>query len=246
MFEAITEYKTRADRKLMQKIQAILFVSEGAVSIDDLCQSLGEDYEDIEMSLADLDDYLCEENSALEIREVADGFQLFTKDEYYEACESYILDQDRRKLSGSAIEVLSIVAYTQPVTRSQISEIRGVNSDPLVTTLINKGYVFESGVSADAGNPALLSTTTQFLNSFGFTSIDEIPPIEDFAPDEDARISIAERLGALHSRNVSSGDDEFLAVEKNSVASGENASMSNGDDECLSSASLAVSNGDDE
>ena len=130
MFEAITEYKTRADRKLMQKIQAILFVSEGAVSIDDLCQSLGEDYEDIEMSLADLDDYLCEENSALEIREVADGFQLFTKDEYYEACESYILDQDRRKLSGSAIEVLSIVAYTQPVTRSQISEIRGVNSDP--------------------------------------------------------------------------------------------------------------------
>ena len=207
MFEAITEYKTRSDRKLMQKIEAILFVSEGAVSMDDLCSALGEDAEDIELSIADLDDYLFEDESALEIREVAGGYQLFTKEEYFDACESFILDQDRRKLSASAVEVLSIVAYTQPVTRSQIAEIRGVNSDSLVTTLINKGYIFESGISTDAGNPALLSTTTQFLNSFGLTDIEQLPPLEEFAPDEDARISIAERLGALRSRNTELADE---------------------------------------
>lgn len=207
MFEFLDEYETRADRHLMQKLQAILFISENPLSLDDFCNALQEKPEDVEKSLADLEEYLLSDESAIELREVAEGYQLFTKADYFSACESFLLDQNKRKLSASAIETLAIVAYTQPVTRAQVAEIRGVNSDSLITTLVNKGYVFESGVSEEAGNPALMSTTTKFLDAFGFTSIEEMPPLEDFAPDEEARIAIAERLGALNARNSDTNSD---------------------------------------
>lgn len=198
MFEAITEYETRADRHIMQKIEALLFVSEGPVDMDTLMEATGCDADEVEMTLADLEEYLEDEDSALELREVAGGFQLYTKDDYHEFLEDYLVAQDRRKLSVSAIETLSIVAYTQPVTRAQIAEIRGVNSDSLITTLINKGYIFESGVADTQGNPALLSTTTKFLEKMGINTIEDLPDLAEFAPDEEARIAIAERLGALH------------------------------------------------
>ena len=207
MFEFIDEYETRADRHLMQKLQAILFISENPVTLDDFCNALQEEPDEVERSLADLEEYLSSDDSAIELREVAEGYQLFTKADYFSACESFLLDQNKRKLSASAIETLAIVAYTQPVTRAQVAEIRGVNSDSLITTLVNKGYVFESGVSEEAGNPALMSTTTKFLDAFGFTSIEEMPPLEDFAPDEEARIAIAERLGALNARNSEGNED---------------------------------------
>ena len=207
MFEFIDEYETRADRHLMQKLQAILFISENPVTLDDFCNALQEEPDEVERSLADLEEYLSSDDSAIELREVAEGYQLFTKADYFSACESFLLDQNKRKLSASAIETLAIVAYTQPVTRAQVAEIRGVNSDSLITTLVNKGYVFESGVSEEAGNPALMSTTTKFLDAFGFTSIEEMPPLEDFAPDEEARIAIAERLGALNARNSDTSED---------------------------------------
>ena len=207
MFEFIDEYETRADRHLMQKLQAILFISENPVTLDDFCNALQEEPDEVERSLADLEEYLSSDDSAIELREVAEGYQLFTKADYFSACESFLLDQNKRKLSASAIETLAIVAYTQPVTRAQVAEIRGVNSDSLITTLVNKGYVFESGISEEAGNPALMSTTTKFLDAFGFTSIEEMPPLEDFAPDEEARIAIAERLGALNARNSDTSED---------------------------------------
>ena len=211
MFESIVDYETRDDRRLMQKLQAIMFISEKPLTLDDFCSALGEEPEDVERSLADLEDYLAEEKSALELREVAGGYQLFTKSDYFDACESFLLDQNKRKLSASSIETLAIIAYSQPVTRAQVAEVRGVNSDSLITTLINKGYVFESGVSEEAGNPALISTTEKFLNAFGFMSLDEMPLLEDFAPDEEARVAIAERLGALSSRNSSSSTDIEVA-----------------------------------
>lgn len=198
MFEAITEYETRAERRLMQKIEALLFVSDEPLDVDTLMEALGCDAEEVEMTLADLEEYLEDEDSALELREVAGGYQLFTKSEFHDFLADYLISQDRRKLSNAALEVLSIVAYCQPVTRSQISEIRGVNSDSNVTTLINKGFIFESGVEDSPGNPALLSTTEKFLQKIGVTEISELPPLESFAPDEETRISIAERLGALH------------------------------------------------
>ena len=197
--------KKREDDKpsnLMQKLQAILFISEQPLTLEDFSESLGIGAEEIRMALFDLEEFLKCDKSAIELRELADGFQLFTKREYFGACEGFLLDQNKRKLSASAVETLAIVAYTQPVTRAQIAEIRGVNSDTIVATLINKGYVFESGISEDVGNPALLSTTTKFLDAFGFNSIYDLPPLENFAPDEDARIAIAERLGALNSRNT--------------------------------------------
>ncbi len=207
MIKFFSDQEPKNDEHLMQKLQAIMFISESPLTLDDFSNALGEDSEKIETALIDLEESLNDDDSAIELREVADGYQLCTKNEYFEACEKFLLDQNKRKLSASSIETLAIVAYTQPVTRAQVAEIRGVNSDSLITTLINKGYVFESGVSEDAGNPALLSTTTKFLNAFGFMSIEELPNIEDFAPDEDARIAIAERLGALNSRNTEEADD---------------------------------------
>lgn len=207
MLEFLDRCETHDERHLMQKLQAILFISENPITLDDFSRALNEEAEEIEKGLADLEEFLANDASAIELREMANGYQLFTKADYFGACESFLLDQNKRKLSTSAMETLAIISYTQPVTRAQVSEIRGVNSDSLITTLINKGYIFESGVSEEAGNPALVSTTNKFLDSFGFMSIEDMPPLEDFAPDEEARIAIAERLCALNSRNTEIAQD---------------------------------------
>lgn len=105
---------------------------------------------------------------------------------------------DPRKLSNAALETLAIIAYSQPVTRAGVASVRGVSSDSSINSLIEKGLVKEAGVADTAGNPILYATTNKFLENFGLNSIKDLPKIEDFAPDEDTKRFIFERLSATH------------------------------------------------
>lgn len=94
------------------------------------------------------------------------------------------------------METLSIIAYSQPVTRAGVSAVRGVNSDSSINSLMEKGLVKEAGVADTAGSPILYATTNKFLENFGLNSIEDLPNIEDFAPDEETKKFIFDRLSA--------------------------------------------------
>ena len=99
-------------------------------------------------------------------------------------------------MSQAALEVLAIVAYGQPITRAQISAIRGVMSDTPLNTLIDRGYIREAGAADAPGSPMQYATTRVFLEKYGLRSPDDLPPLEEFAPDEKTAALIRERLGA--------------------------------------------------
>ncbi len=186
--------------ELASKLEALLFISTDNLTKDELTRALDICEEELDLVVDSLRSRLERSRSAIELREVASGFQLFTKGDYQDFLEEYIASNDNRKLSTSSIETLAIVAYCQPITRSQIAEIRGANSDQLVSGLVRRGYVCEVGV-ADDGGAALFGTTNAFLDAIGILDIAELPPLEQFAPDAETRVAIAERLGAIRERN---------------------------------------------
>ena len=125
-------------------------------------------------------------------------------------CGSTVLSWDTRKMSQAALEVLSIIAYGQPMTRAQIAAIRGVNSDGVVSTLLDRGLIREAGTSDAPGNPVLYGTSAAFLEKFGLASPRDLPDLEGFAPDEKTAQLIRERLGAAQAANEPT-DDEVAA-----------------------------------
>ena len=135
---------------------------------------------------------------------MAGGWRLYTHPAYHELIERYVLSWDTRKLSQAAMETLAIVAYLQPVTRSGVASVRGVNSDSSINSLVEKGLVREAGVADAPGNPTLYATTRAFLEKFGLRSTADLPDLDQFAPDDDTRAFIRERLSATR-------EDAFVA-----------------------------------
>lgn len=135
-----------------------------------------------------------EANRGFQLREVAGGWRLFTHPAFHDQVADYVLSWDTRRLSQAALETLAVIAYHQPVTREGVRAIRGVNSDGVIGSLKEKGLVRECGHEADRGQAILYGTTRLFLERFGLKSLRELPPLEDFAPDEESKQFIRERL----------------------------------------------------
>ena len=190
MFEGLQE------EQLPAAIEALLFVTDEPVSAIALAQMLEVETAEATSALVKLQGQLERENRGIQLYEVAGGWRLCTHPVFHELLEQYVLSWDTRKLSGAALEVLAIVAYLQPVTRNQISAVRGVTSDGPLNTLVDRGYVREAGNAETPGNPTLYATTRTFLERYGLTSVKDLPPLQDFAPDEKTVQLIRERLGA--------------------------------------------------
>lgn len=177
-------------------LEALLFVSDEPVSALTLAKMLDENVEEIALALEELQRQLEEGTRGVVLREVAGGWRLYTHPAYHELIEQYVLSWDTRRMSNAALEVLAIVAYSQPVTKAQVSAIRGVTSDSALNTLVERGYVREAGVADAPGNPMTYATTRTFLEQYGLRSLDDLPNVEEFAPDEKTAQLIRERLGA--------------------------------------------------
>lgn len=177
-------------------LEALLFVTDEPVSALTLAKMLEENVEEIELALEALQRKLEEGARGIQLREVAGGWRLYTHPAYHELIEQYVLSWDTRRMSSAALEVLAIVAYAQPVTRAQVSAIRGVTSDGPLNTLVERGYVREAGSADTPGNPTLYATTRTFLEQYGLRSPADLPDLEEFAPDEKTAQLIRERLGA--------------------------------------------------
>jgi len=167
-----------AMRVVKAKIEALLFVSSLPMSIHQLGTYADEKPVIIEEALKQIaEEY--KDGHSLRLQEFNGRFQLTTAPEYSDVIERYLGQEETSLLSQAALEALAIVAYRQPVTRPDVDEIRGVNSEGVIRNLLNKGLIQEIGRSEGVGRPILYGTTNEFLQYFGFSSLKDLPPISE-------------------------------------------------------------------
>lgn len=195
-------------------LEALLLVSSDPVSAAQLSAVLGATPGEIASLLAELKTEYEEANRGFQLREVAGGWRLFTHPAFHEQVEAFVLSWDTQKLSQAALEALAVIAYHQPVTREMVKGIRGVNSDGVISSLVDKGLVRELGRDTAHGQAILYGTTNAFLEKFGLRSTKDLPDLEQFAPDEQARRFIRERLSGRSIQSTLDEVDQDLEEER--------------------------------
>jgi len=161
-------------------IEALLFVSDKPISIDTL-RDLLKDADAVEVRgiIEELNGEYASSGRSFNIKEIAGGFQMLT-DPIYSKWISLLYKKPADKLSGPALETLAIIAYRQPITRSEIEAIRGVNVDGVLHTLEERQLIRTRGRLDAPGRPILYGTTSEFLQHFGLKSLDELPKLKEF------------------------------------------------------------------
>ncbi len=167
--------------ELKPVVEAILFTSHNPVLVEEIRRVVPEaSPSEIKQAAVSLQEELQNASRGTRINAVAGGFQMCTAPEYADAVKKFHQVERKEKLSRSALETLAIVAYRQPVTRSEIEEIRGVGVDYIMKKLLELGLVRVMGRKKAVGAPLLYGTTDKFLSYFGLASLAELPKVEDF------------------------------------------------------------------
>ena len=166
------------ENHLQAALEAILFAAGDPISIDRLAEITGYNKKDLEPVLAYMQDRYHRQEQGIHLRKLENTYVLCTKPEMKLYLERVFAPRQRTPLSQAAYETLSVIAYNQPVTRAQIEAVRGVNSDSLVSRLLERGWIRECGTLEGPGHPALFETTKQFLMEFGISSVMELPALE--------------------------------------------------------------------
>lgn len=164
-------------------IEAVLFAAGKEVSFGGISAALGEDVDKAVEITRNLIQKYKTEKRGISIIETGDSFQMCTNIEYFKNIKNIYEAPRKKQLTPSILETLAIIAYKQPVTRGNIEEIRGVNSDRAVNKLIEYNLIAEKGRLNAPGKPILFGTTNEFLKYFGFSNLDGLPVIENI--DED-------------------------------------------------------------
>ena len=175
-------------------IEAILFATPEPVRPHDIAAAFGIDTDEVLTVIDALRRSYEERDSGLEIRRVGDAFRMYTREHHADAVGHFGNRSKVGRLSRPALETLSIVAYRQPVTRGEISRVRGVNVDSVLQTLQERGLVAEVGKDAGPGRAPLYGTTPLFLEKIGLSSVSELPPLASFAPDAQVAAEIERAL----------------------------------------------------
>lgn len=161
----------------LAKLESLLFVASGPTAVSRLAKALGETTRSVEKLLDQLNsDY---EGRGVQLQWQNGQVQLTTAPAASEAIEDFLGLELTTRLSPAALEVLAIVAYMQPITRPQIDTIRGVNSDGALRSLLSKGLIEEVGRMETPGRPILYGSTSEFLQHFGLSMLEELPLIEE-------------------------------------------------------------------
>ena len=166
-------------------IESLIFTGNPSISFDDiknaLEDSLGTTFSDNEIAthIESLRDKYNSDQYSVEIVEIAGGFRFMTKALYHHTIGTYLRQNTHKKLSKSALESLAIIAYKQPVTKTEIESIRGVNSDYTIQKLLEKDLIEISGRSEGPGKPLLYSTTSKFTDYFGLKTIEDLPKVKE-------------------------------------------------------------------
>jgi segregation and condensation protein B len=169
---------------LTAAVEAILFVVEAPVTIAAIAAALQQPSGAVAAAVEELRAGYLDRRAGIELRDVAGGVRLYTCPDIAPQVEVFLLEGQRGRLSQAALETLAVIAYRQPVTRSRVSAIRGVNVDGVVRTLSTRGLVVEAGSDPDTGG-GLLRTTELFLEKMGLSALTELPSLAPLLPDLD-------------------------------------------------------------
>lgn len=178
--------------------------------VEEICEQLAAEYE--------------RDGRGFTIARVAGGYRFQTHADAHPYVERFVLEGQTARLSGPALETLAIIAYKQPVSRAQLSAIRGVNVDATLKTLVARGYVDEVGHEPTLGNPVLFGTTQAFLERLGLDSLDQLPALADFVPEASV-VEALERGLRLPAAQEAVPDETRAGVD----ASGDPAAASAGE-----------------
>lgn len=162
-------------------VESVLFAAGDAVELEKLADITDVDKKSLREIIKKMMDVYNYERRGIHIIQLDDAYQMCTRGEYYPYVSRLAEPRRKQNLSGAAMEVLSIVAYKQPVTRTVIENIRGVNCDYIVNRLVEKNLIKEVGRLDVPGRPILFGTTREFLRCFGISSLSELPDFESFA-----------------------------------------------------------------
>lgn len=163
-------------------LEAVLLVTDQPVSTEVLAKVVERAEEDVETALHALAESYAARGSGIEVRCVAGGWRLYTRAAFAPYVERFLTDGQQARLTQAALETLAVIAYRQPVTRSRVSAVRGVNVDGVVRTLVTRGLVAECGTDEGSG-AALYATTDLFLERLGLASLEELPALAPLLPE---------------------------------------------------------------
>ncbi len=171
---------------LKQHIEALIFASPQAIALEDLKSVLDESMQnevalsDIQALIAQTQEQYRQEHYAFELVEIAGGYQFLTKGAFHNTVAIHLKQTTKKRLSQAALETLALIAYKQPVIKSELEEIRGVSCDYALQKLLEKELVFIAGRSEGPGRPLLYGTTEKFMDYLGINNLQDLPKPKDF------------------------------------------------------------------
>lgn len=177
---------------LAQHIESLIFTAEEPLTLKEIKASLEAAFEQkfkksvLETAIQTLQEKYDDLGFSFELVEISNGFQFLTKPAYHHTISTYLKQSTKKRLSRAALETLSIIAYKQPVVKSEVEKIRGVNCDYSIQKLLEKELIAITGRSESPGRPLLYATSEKFMNYFGLKNLDDLPKPKDFLePDQE-------------------------------------------------------------
>ena len=167
---------------LRASLEAILLVADEPVPVVMLAQVLERPRNEVAAELCDLAAAYTAEGRGFELREIAGGWRYYTREDCAQLVERFVSDGQEVRLTQAALETLAVVAYRQPVSRARVSGVRGVNCDGVMRTLVLRGLTEEAGTDSETG-AILFRTTSYFLERLGLASLDDLPELAPFLPE---------------------------------------------------------------
>jgi segregation and condensation protein B len=169
------------DAELKPALEAIIYAADEPATLEQLATVLGEDKLLVKAALEELMATYASEERGIEIRAVAGGYKMYTKPQHHDVVRRFIKSlRPPLRLSMPALETLAVIAYKQPVTAPEISDIRGVNTAGVISTLLDKKLITTAGRKEVIGRPILYKTSKEFLMRFGLSDLDELPSLKEF------------------------------------------------------------------
>jgi segregation and condensation protein B len=162
-------------------LEAIIYAADEPATLDQLAAALGEEKLLVQSALDELVAYCASDSRGIEVRAVAGGYKMYTKPQHHDVVRRFIKSlRPPLRLSMPALETLAVIAYKQPVTAPEISDIRGVNTSGVISTLLDKKLITTAGRKEVMGRPILYKTSKEFLLRFGLSDLDELPSLKEF------------------------------------------------------------------
>jgi segregation and condensation protein B len=186
--------KRRKMSDITNKIEAILFVAGDLIEIKDIANGLEENISEVRKQTAILADEYEKRNAGIKIIWVGDSVQMSSREDYAQAISEVLAPLKVQSLTRSAIETLSVIAYKQPVTRTEVAEIRGVRSDYSINILLQRGLIAEAGKKDALGSPMMFATTELFLREFNLNTLEDLPEISDLEDKESTQEDLEESV----------------------------------------------------